>query len=183
MVKKVKRPKKLKRIKIPKPESKKQVVTPALPNNKDFTFYSCYKWIHAVDLYKKISFTNMCKGKEEFADEIIEILTITIPKIYQDWEGIFNSGGANKGFKHCHILSDNERDRSKTIAGEIHETQFDTENSWWELGFSGGVRIIGIFDSNSKTFYPLFVDRHHLIYPDKNFNHSDFEKYTYNPRY
>lgn len=169
--------------KIPKPTIERKVFAPPLPNNKEFTFYSCYKWIHAVDLYKKISFTNMCKDKECFADEIIRVLTIIIPKLYQDWEFIFKQGGTNKAFKHCHVIKGEELTKSVEIAETIHDTKFDTENSWWELGFSGGVRIIGIFDSNSKTFYPLFVDRHHLIYPDNNFNHSDFEKYDYNPRY
>jgi hypothetical protein len=179
-----KKPKKIKKnLVIPKPKSKNQVATPSLPSNRNFTFYSCYNWIHAVDLYKTISFTNMCKDKEQFADEIIEILTVTIPKIYQDWEGIFNSGGANRSFRHCHVLEGAKLDISKSIAEEIHQTEFDPDSSWWELGFNGGVRIIGIYDPILKNFYPFFVDRHHLIYPDKNYNRNDFEKYSYNPKF
>lgn len=178
-----KKPKKIKKnLVIPKPKSKNQVATPSLPSNRDFTFYSCYNWIHAVDLYKKISFTNMCKNKEYFADEIIGVLTIMVPKLYQDWEFIFNQGGTNKDFKHCHIIKGEELKKSVEIAETIHDTKFDIENSWWEIGFSGGVRIIGIFDSTSKTFYPLFIDRHHLIYPDDKYNQKDFKSFCYNPK-
>lgn len=49
----------------------------------------------------------------------------------------------------------------------------------WQLGISGGVRLIGIRKLN--VFSVLFIDYHHLIYPDKNYNQENYELYSFCP--
>ena len=49
----------------------------------------------------------------------------------------------------------------------------------WQLGISGGLRLVGIRRSN--VFSVLFIDYHHLIYPDKNYNQENYELYDFCP--
>lgn len=49
----------------------------------------------------------------------------------------------------------------------------------WQLGLTGGTRIIGIRYLN--IFRPLFFDYYHLIYTDKNYNQLNYSKYNFCP--
>lgn len=54
----------------------------------------------------------------------------------------------------------------------------DDDTNLWELGApTEEIRIIGSFVV--KVFYPLFIDHHHLIYPNKNYNNKDYGHFSY----
>lgn len=49
----------------------------------------------------------------------------------------------------------------------------------WQVGYTNGLRLIG--SRNNNIFNLLFIDYHHLIEPDDNYNNPDFYKYKYCP--
>ena len=49
----------------------------------------------------------------------------------------------------------------------------------WQLGVTGGIRLIGIRKSN--LFCVLFIDYHHLLYPSIKYNQKNSEKYSFCP--
>lgn len=67
----------------------------------------------------------------------------------------------------------NDRDFQIFLENNINEYHV------WQLGISGGIRLIGIRRSN--IFSVLFIDYHHLIYPDKNHNKENYELYDFCP--
>lgn len=116
---------------------------------------------------------------------MVELFSTVIPKIYADWKEIFNFGNHNYQYQHCHTLQGKELELSVNIAEIIHAKVFDNYEddiiSWWKIGFTGGIRIIGLYDKQNTIFYPLFIDRHHLLLPDANYNQLDFANCRYNP--
>lgn len=49
----------------------------------------------------------------------------------------------------------------------------------WQLGYSGGTRLFGVRKSN--VFHVLFIDYHHLIYPDNHYNEPNFNSFSFCP--
>lgn len=144
-----------------------------------------YKWIEATDeFYKNSNFTNMCRDCESFGKEMSEVVGIIIPKLYTDYNDIFNPGNRKQN-KHCHIVAPNKIELCEKIAHSIHGIDFeqidDSTFKWWQIGFTAGVRIIGIYDSYQHDFFPMFIDRHHLLHPSDSYNQQDHGKYSYNP--
>lgn len=88
-------------------------------------------------------------------------------------------------YPHCHTLTDDKLNLAIKIANEIHQRNFDAFEkdsiSWWQIGIKQGVRLVGLYNQPQNCFYPIFVDRHHLLYPSTKHNQSDFEKFKYNP--
>lgn len=183
--KKIKKPK----IKnsIPDPKLGTVIKKPSIPTNNGFSLYSVYPWIQGTKKFlKRENFTNLCRCKDDFADEMCLLFNVIIPKLYQDSDNIFNFG--NKWlYPHCHTLTGEKLNLAIKIANEIHQREFDTFEgdsiSWWQVGMTQGVRIIGLYNKPQNCFYPIFIDRHHLLYPDNNYNQADFEMYDYNPTY
>lgn len=139
------------------------------------------KWMDGVRIDNEM--TTCLKDQEQFASKSAILMTRLIPKMMQDWKRIFpvprESGG------HCHKLSDDALTRANKVIEAIYGNQFADEaehlQNVWQFGFGQGVRLVcGI--SENKEVFPLFVDYHHLIEPDDNYNQHDFSRYRYCPR-
>lgn len=139
------------------------------------------KWMDGVRVDHEM--TTCLKDQEQFANKSANIMTKLLPKMMQDWKTIFkNPNGKNK---HCHELEGKALDRAKKVIAAIYGDRVDYEAEHlqriWQFGFGQGVRLVcGITDSTDV--FPLFVDYHHLLSPDKNFNQQDFMRYRYCPR-
>lgn len=171
---------------IPNQNPKTTISRPIIPTNNGFSFYSVYPWIRGTDKFlKKDSFTNYCKDAVQFAEEMKFLFNTLIPKLYEDYQQIFKFGSKNYQYPHCHTISGDKLDLCVRIANEVHQKEFDTfegDNiSWWQIGLSQGIRLIGLYNKDTFEFFPLFVDRHHLIFPNVKYNQSDFDSFKYNP--
>lgn len=171
---------------IPKQKPSITISRPVIPTNNGFSFYSVYPWIRGTDKFlKKDSFTNYCKDAVQFAEEMKFLFNTLIPKLYEDYQQIFKFGGKNYQYPHCHTISGDKLDLFVRIANEVHQKEFETfegDNiSWWQIGLSQGIRLVGLYNKDTFEFFPLFVDRHHLIFPNVKYNQSDFDSFKYNP--
>ncbi|MDK4347662.1 hypothetical protein M4I95_09775 [Enterococcus faecium] len=123
---------------------------PSIPSNNGFSFYSVYPWIQGTKKFlKKENFTNLCRCKDDFADEMCLLFNVIIPKLYQDSDKIFNFG-SKWPYPHCHTLTGEKLTLAIKIAKEIHQREFDTFEgdsiSWWQVGMTQGVRLIGLYN-------------------------------------
>lgn len=149
----------------------------------DFTFYSV-----TVD-----GFTNYTKDADEFIEKHCLIFSKIIPNISINSIAKLRSDGSN----HTHPLSSDKKNLALKIVKELVKVQKGynsadadrfIDNSgfvmynFWQLSFatSNGIRLIGYFVDNN-VFVVLFIDYHHLIEPDKNYNQKNYEKYDYCP--
>lgn len=169
---------------IAKPKIDNSIKKPDIPTNNGFSFCSVYQWLRGTDsLWKRQQFTNLCRNDQEFAKEAIYIFDVLVPLLYRDFNSIFS--GRSYQFPHCHPISNPQKELCIEIAEQLHGRKFDTYDSdsisWWQLGITGSCRIIGLYDSPNNNFFPLFTDRHHLLYPDQNYNQKDIGRYKFNP--
>lgn len=164
----------------------KQISKPIL-SDSSFRFVTAYPWLRVTDkLLKKYSFTNNLRDGEQLSKYLVELIENTVSKINQDSDNIFDNFSSRKQYPHCHSISEDKIELVKAISLELHANDFsdvteDSDYSWWELGFSGSARIFGIMSKSDNCFYPLFIDWHHLIYPDIKHNKADYRNYKYDP--
>lgn len=181
-----------------KKKNKKSIPEPTIPNNEvpkqpllidkynNFSFSSVYSnWIKGTkEFYKSYNFTNMVWDSEEFSRNITEIATEIIPKLFNEWENLLNNNPHNY---HCHPVTKDKKELIRRISEKIHGRTFDEDElnqariQWYYIGFKGNLRLIGLFSRDRKTFYPIFIDHHHLIYPDENYNQNDYNNYNFCP--
>lgn len=159
---------------------------PIIPSSKGFSVHFHYQWINGTDeLLKKHKFTNLCENKEKFADEMIYIMNTVIPKLYSDGEEIFKPGSNKSINTHCHTITGDKLKLAIEIANKIHKRTFDSfegeDISWWQVGWSKGIRLIGLYNKVEKDFFPLFIDRHHLIFSSEKHNKTDYKNCKFNP--
>jgi len=157
-----------------------------LKRTNGFNFYSVYNWLGSTDrFYSKNDFTNMLDSSDEFARKVYNIVNVMVPILYNDCDEIFIFSGYRR-YKHCHQVEDKHKELVKEIAQDINSVKlpnFDDENdfSWWQIAFSGPVRIYGVYSKEDNSFFPLFVDWHHLINPSSKYNGKDYGHYSYDP--
>lgn len=172
----------------PKVEENKQTVI-LIPKTNDFTIDLSYKkWLGSTsEFYKKHTFTNCLSHSEEFQSNILEILIEYFPIIYNDYEVIFD---ASKHYGHCHPVAEDKILFVEEITKEIHgddvqsiDFQMLNENGfeWWYLGFKNNIRIVGFFYKQSNSFYPMFIDHHHLLHYSEHYNQEDYKNFDYCP--
>lgn len=118
---------------------------------KDIPFYSQYTFSNITNASNKHSHSIPVNSKQY--NLIIEI----VKELYKSYKN--NS---------C-----SERDLELFISNNISNYHI------WQLGVSGGIRLIGI--RNSNIFNVIFIDHHHLIYDDKNYNDKNYELYDFCP--
>lgn len=175
-----------KRIKKPEIPDTSTIPKPNIPSTNGFNFYSVYQWLGTTNKFSKSdNFTNCCKSKEDFADDMIYIFEILIPTLYREHNDIFKHGNPGRQYPHCHTVSDEKIEICIKISEELHQRKFsdfkgDTV-SWWQIGITRGMRVFGLFDDEKKSFYPLFIDRHHLVSPNEKYNDQDYQSFSYNP--
>ncbi|MBU3153911.1 hypothetical protein [Clostridium estertheticum] len=142
-----------------------------------FSLYSC-----AV----KGVFTNYLRSKNDIFDNYQKIFNQVL-KYFS--ENTFNDMRSRKKETHTHEIKDQDKiDIVKKILKELISCQaqstikVDTivknlvaDADLWQLSYPNGMRFIGSRNGNVMTLF--FVDYHHLIYPNKNYNNKDFFSY------
>lgn len=158
----------------------KNDIVPASEDSINFNF-TYQNWLKCIK-YK--DFTNMCKDVESFANDTVHIFSLLIPYVQKYWEEIRKKGSKKYPHEHCHLIVDDKAEMVKEIVSEIHPNDlsqaFDNFNIW-QFGVTGGIRLIGILNHHSSTYYPLFIDRHHLIYPNDHYNQPDYDTFRFCP--
>ena len=138
-------------------------------------------------------YTNHLKDDNQFHEFFQRLIEKDIPAISQ-----FTFDTVTRETqKHSHVISTRDKQYQLVISilKEIFKSYYNSENlekdfelflennindyAIWQLGISGGIRLIGIKKVN--RFYVLFIDYHHLIYPDKNYNQPNYQMYNYCP--
>lgn len=142
----------------------------------DFGNPTCWKCVRCD------YFTNYLETRDEFINKHRELFDIVVRRcrecrpnnIYQE--------------KHCHKINNTDKQKVYKIVKEIlknnNPLQSDeilnelvNDADLWQIGFKGtNIRLIGFF--KSFIFNVIFIDYHHLIYSDKNYNDRDFMKFS-----
>ncbi|MFC3745110.1 hypothetical protein [Paenibacillus sp. GCM10012306] len=164
-------------------ETKKEVTNNKTPSGASIklTFdFSYPNWLSGVRLR---DFTNMLKDPHEFAESIVHILNKLIPVVSDNWDSI--KFKTNYQFQHCHRVPDDKLPLVKQIEQEIHGKSLldpDAEHSvkYWQIGIEG-IRMFALYNYDSNIMFPIFIDYHHLIYPDKNYNQRDTDHFSFCP--
>ncbi|MBZ9688486.1 hypothetical protein G9F72_019335 [Clostridium estertheticum] len=143
-----------------------------------FSLYSC-----AV----KGIFTNYLKSRDNAFDNHQRIFTEALSYFSENnFDDMRNSKGT-----HTHEIKGNDKiELIKKILKELIICQngnyknADTiiknlvaDADLWQLGYPNGMRFIGARKGNIINLF--FLDYHHLIYPNKNYNNKDFYTYKY----
>lgn len=146
-----------------------------------FKFRTYSNWLDAT---KVRDFSNCCKDAEEFADFVYFVIQNMIPQIYENAFEIFvNCNPKNTPLFHSHAIDNEHIPLVQEIAYKLTNEQYDDpELSWWEIGGVQSVRMFGIYFDSEPGFYPVFMDWHHLVYPDQNYNDKDYNNYNYIPQ-
>ncbi len=138
----------------------------------DFTKYP--RWTDTIQID---DFNNCLKDSREALRHFFFIIDQLIPDIEDYGPDIFNGRA-----RHCHLLRDDEAEKARKIIRAIHGNKtLDELSEIWELSAkTEEIRIVGTFvNDKMHIFYPLFIDHHHLIYPNKNYNSPDYKKYSF----
>lgn len=157
--------------KVKNPYSPKPNISNDIPELQDIIYFDFTKYDHWLDSVRVGDFTNYFHDEKEALKNIYFVLNQLIPDIEKMGQEIFKE-------KHCHPVSGKQVANALKIVKKLHgENVLDKETQIWELSArKGGVRIFGVFVNDTfRRFYPLFVDYHHLLYSDKNYNQSDYK--------
>lgn len=128
-----------------------------LKDNESFIKNIRVLFREALEYFQKTTFEKLCRDKNGHTHNISEDKIDLIEKIT---------------YKLAEIRWPEYKDY-ETIVGN-----YMTENLW-QLGYKEGLRLVGSRDGNVLNL--LFIDYHHLIEPDKNYNQLDYFKYSYCP--
>lgn len=154
----------------------------------NFSFFPfCFRTVSVGE------YTNKLKDKEQFFNHFSKLFERDIPAISQHtFDNVYKE---TNGHSHSISPGDSKYKVVLSILKELYKSfknPTDIERDFelflennindyhiWQLGISGGVRIIGRRRSN--IFDVLFIDYHHLIYPNKNYNQDNYNTYTFCP--
>ncbi len=137
--------------------------------------------------------TNKLQNSNQFFKFFKRIFEVDIPALTQhSFDDVTKATN-----KHSHAIGSSTKEYSQIInivkelfksykGDNYKEKDFDlflqnniNDYFVWQLGISGGIRLFGIRKSN--VFSVLFIDYHHLVYPDKNNNGQNYELYNFCP--
>lgn len=159
------------------------------PKSHDVTFdFSYTEWLKTIKLG---GFTNKLKDSAEFAELIYTVMNKIIPYITENWHWIEKNVYRGSGH-NCHPVAPEKLEEVKEIIKNTHSIDLEPmieageTKALWQLGHQGAVRLIVYYMASSKTFYPLFIDYHHLIHPvsgDKRsqIKHNDYRRKDWCP--
>lgn len=181
--------KKRDKVKLDKSVAPKKVTTDSLPKKNNVSFdFSYTDWLKTIKIGE---FTNKLKNPGEFADLIFVLMNQMIPYITANWNWIEKT--VYLGSDHnCHPVTKEKLPLVKKIIKDTHSidlgpiVETERENVLWQLGHKGKVRLIVYYMESDTTFYPLFVDYHHLIHPVKGdrrsqIKHNDYKSKSWCP--
>lgn len=156
------------------------------PKNDNFRFISTYDWLLVTNhFFRKNGFTNYLKNAKEFSKKMVYVVGTLIPEINQNCDDIFTKANNRSRYSHCHQLTGDQLKLAENIGRDLHGDDFasqtDDSFKWWQLGLSNGVRIVGIYSQSDDCFYPIFCDWHHLLFPSRDYNETDFKQLKFDP--
>lgn len=154
----------------------------------DFSLFPfCFRCV------KTENFTNKLKNANQFFEKFKRLFETDIPALIQ-----FSFDNVKKETKrHSHAILTDTKEYSVVIdvvkalfksdkGDDYSDRDFElflnnniNEYHVWQLGISSGIRLFGIRRSN--VFSVLFIDYHHLIYPNKNYNQENYDIYDFCP--
>ncbi len=164
------------------------ILTPNSSNEKIMVDFSQFPYLFSSVEYN--DFTNYLSDCFEFFDKLKYIFEKLIPFVsnhtYNDINGASkHSHPITNGSKEMKLVENiikeklkkdyryEENDINNFFVNNINDYQM------WQIGLDGDVRIIGIRYIN--RFKPIFIDYHHLIFPDKNYNQRNYKKFNFCP--
>lgn len=131
--------------------------------------------------FKYKDFINFTKTESEYKKVLDSLFRDFIP--YCDNKNISE---IQNDSRHNHYIENESNQRVINIMKYCKEnglTNVDSDNigdeDYFQLYTPNGIRVISVL--YGTTFFILFVDPHHLIYPDEKFN-KDYKNYTYTPK-
>ncbi|WP_368652355.1 hypothetical protein AB4Y30_11390 [Ornithinibacillus sp. 4-3] len=171
--------------KIPKRgKARKNVITDTTPDlsSENFTFdFRDNRWLLGV---KKGKFTNKLKDVESYSKSITLIMAKIIPEIQAKSKDIQQSMASDF---HCHPIEQGHRSYITVLAvmreiyGHSFEKTIQSNEQIYQIGVSGGIRIITLRNKQTNIIRPLFIDYHHLAYPNPKYSHTDYIKQSFCP--
>lgn len=165
-----------KRIPFPK-KAKKNVKNNTKPYVTDNLFVFDFrnnKWLKGVKVDK---FTNKIKDSESYSKLITTIMGTIIPEFQSKSEDILKARAT--GF-NCHAIEQGQDAYNtvlkviKKIHGEHFEKTILQEEEIYQIGVTGGIRIITLRNKSNNVIKPVFIDYYHLAYPDVKYNQTDY---------
>lgn len=123
----------------------------------DFSSYP--NWVNSI---KEKNFTNHYENNKHLNRTLHNILSKLFPYLQSNITKVVSNRE-----RHCHTISKDKIELVKKIIYKIHSFELDEETVLWQVGIANETRVIGaiLSNENTYTFYPLFIDCNHLIYP------------------
>ncbi|MDU2149655.1 MAG: hypothetical protein E7E58_16815 [Paeniclostridium sordellii] len=169
--------------KIPKPTyiPKKRGVKTSQPVKLPFIFKTEYSWLKT---YKGNDFTNYHKDADDYAKNVTNLVHNFIPAVYRYGEDLFKGRKGTIFDRHSKLMPEDKMRMVEDIVREVDGINLEDDvldsSSIWYLAVPQGIRVVGYYQTSINTFFPLFVDWHHLIFPNQNYNQADYQKFSYN---
>lgn len=141
----------------------------------DFNEYP--KWTYS---YVGSKFTNALKSESDAAENFYFLINELFGSVEKNISNILSGRDY-----HSHKITGDKRKLAVEIVKKIHGIYLDKDVNIWQLSSdrNGGIRIIGVITTDKiYNFYPLFIDHHHLLYPDDKYNQPDYFKYRFCPQ-
>lgn len=159
-------------------------------DNKVIVNFSKFPFCFRCTNIKKYDYTNYLSGEKEFFKSLKTIFEKEVPFFCE------NTFSDLQKKSHGHAIMSNTKEYQivkeviKKIVMDFKNFKNDSEfEMWfnqnindyyiWQLGQTGGIRLIGI--RNLNVFNVLFIDYHHLIFPDVKNNQKNYSKYKFCP--
>lgn len=160
----------------------KSTFVPESDNSPKFYFANS-EWLGSAKV--KGGVTTYLKDSAQYGEKVSVVFTALIPTLLKEWHSIYVERTGR--YQHCHKLDGIALARATDLIHEIYgknrpvDESSEFYNNIWQFGFTHGIRIVcGV--SASNTIFPFFVDYHHLLSPDKNYNAEDFDSYRFCPK-
>lgn len=164
-----------------KSETKSQINNSLSPNEVekesnilfDFSYYRPFSVKNSV-------FTNFYHSPEDYIRTQQQLIESILHFSQFKMTDVLN----RQNTSHSHRV---KKEKYKIINSILKSYDFKSINQdidvedLYQLGQSQGLRIIGYFDliAGQRYFYPIFIDPHHLIHGDLNYNNKDTNNFKY----
>lgn len=148
--------------------------TPIEPLRFYFDFSNPH-WMCSVEVNE---FTNFLENEQACLKTHHALFYKIIPKILSEIDQIIAYPGSYK-YSHCHSIKGHKRNIVSNIYREIYKHELDDEVNVFQFSFSIEARLIAVLDGANKKIKPIFIDQHHLIFPDKHYNLKDVDSFSY----